>query len=221
MYLIDDIFTNILQFTDVHTTYQLCFVDKNLYHKCYKIHHLIPIIHKYKHFYNPYIKSDILDIFLNDISGNDKQYLELIQTTFGKLLYSKQYIYLSGFGNGKSTFMYLMNNFIHSKYGKEFMPGKVTIIKDVYNFPFNKPITEKNSIILMDDISFTDDSPYIKALKKDNPLICICFKTQYVAYVRDTYYKNKKTADRKFIKKIDDNTISAFFNFLLEGCYKN
>jgi hypothetical protein len=226
MYLIYDIFTNILKFTDIHTEYQLCFVDKTLYRMCSKIHHLIPIIHNYSHVYRPYVQSDILDGFLNDLSGNDDQYLSLIQTTFGSLLNEKRIILLTGSHNGKSTFMYLIKrifdvdkiNDIEIEY-TEYESGKIVLIDAVENlYLLPDRIYLKNSTILINWLTYLDDRLFIDRVKRDNHVITIQFKTRYISWGNNLGYKsiiwNMSTL-------FDNKAVSAFFNFLLDGYIKN
>lgn len=228
MYLIYDIFTTILQFTDIHTTYQLCFVDKTLYQLCSKVHHLIPIIYNCNHIYNPYIHSDILDGFLNDISGNNIEYLKFIQHTFSSLLTNeKRIILLTGINNGKSTFMYLIErifylhkiNDINKIKDVPYEPGKILLMDEhetLYLLP--QSIEIKNSAILINNLTSLIDKRVINLVKKDNDVITIEFQTLYVNYItNNNHHKYIKYSIWHMIALFDNKSVSAFFNFLLEG----
>jgi hypothetical protein len=217
MSLVYDIFTTILQFADIHTAYQLSYVDKTLHQLSFKIKPEISIIYKYKHIYNPNIKSDVLNEFLNDISGNDDEYLKLIQKTFGSLLNNtKQIIYLTGGGNGKSTFMYLINKIFNLERGYVaaeiqdllYEPGKIFLIPEDDNIN-NMHDTSKiqNTTIFINNMEFVDD--HVTTIK---------FKTQYYTMHGNNHvYPLLKKRDLNMIEKFDDTVISAFFNFLLDG----
>lgn len=221
MSLIYDIFTNILQFTDIHTTYQLSYVDNKLKYICYKIKPHLSIIDKYKRIYKPYIQSNVLNEFLNDLSGNDNEYMKLIQTTIGKLLSGKQIILLNGSCNGKLTFIHLMKKTFDLQNvclteNIKYYPGKILILQEpatINSIPDTISI-KNNAILMYNDENM--DKILIERLEKNNTVTTITFKTRYVRY-RIIDKLNRKDMDWHIKDKFDNTVIYAFFNFLLAG----
>jgi len=242
MYLPYDIFNHFIDITlnnDFNTLINLCYVDKEIEKMCLlRPFTKVLLQFKFNEFYNPTIKSEILTEFLNDISGNDVEFLKEIQLVFGSCLTGKNLmnkaILLQGNCNGKSTFLILLRKILGSLY-QAVRPG----VSDLQTLKYT-------SVVSLSETDISNAVPLVKRLLgkdeiytkygniKVNPNIIfhqnddygyedlgrikkIKFRTRYVEFVN---FHNQKLMCRFYTDKIYNNrdASSALLTFLLIGC---
>ncbi len=235
-----DIFNHFIDQADFNTLINLCYVDKKIRQMCLQRPFTKVLLQfKFNEFYNPDTTSEALDSFLNDISGNDEMCLREIQLIFGSFLSHNilnKIVLLSGWNNGKSTFLLLLHKILGNLYrpipGKNVCIDYIQYAKVLYidesqicqeTIPILKRLLGKDyiydkynnikpnyNIVITDNCgNFTEKlSDRIKTLK---------FKTQYISGIDRA---NCKIMDRDLTDRLrnDRDVLSAFLTFLLIGC---
>lgn len=236
-----DIFNHFIDHADFNTLINLCYVDKKIRQMCLQRPFTKVLLQfKFNEFYNPEVKSEVLDSFLNDISGNDEVFLREIQLIFGSFLSHNilnKIVCLSGWCNGRTTFLSLLRKILGDLYRA--IPGKnvcidyikhakvlyidesalceetIPILKrllgkdDIYD-KYNN-IQPNYNIVITDHVKFNE--------KLGDRAQILKFKTRYVP---NAIYNDIgcKIMDRQLIDNLrnDRDVLSAFLTFLLIGC---
>lgn len=241
-----DIFNHIIDQADFNTLINLCYVDKKIRQMCLQRPFTkILLKFKFNEFYNPEAKSQALDSFLNDISGNDEVFLREIQLIFGSFLSHNilnKIVCLSGWCNGRSTFLSLLRKILGDLYraipGKNINTSYIKHAKVLYideselceeTIPILKRLLGKDGIYdkynniqpnynIDYNIVITDNTNF--TVKLGDRVQRLNFKTRYVA---NAIYNNDigcKIMDRHLTDRLrnDRDVLSAFLTFLLIGC---
>lgn len=116
----------------LNTLINLCYIDKQIRILCLKKPFTkILFQFKFNRYYNPDIKSYLLDSFLNDLSGNNQLVLRDIQLTFGSFLTGRnilnKVIVLTG--NRKRTFLLLLHKILGNTMIHISQSGKYKVYK--------------------------------------------------------------------------------------------
>ena len=234
-----DIFNHFIDHADFNTLINLCYVDKKIRQMCLQRPFTKVLLQfKFNEFYNPEVKSEVLDSFLNNISGNDEVFLREIQLIFGSFLSHNilnKIVCLSGWCNGRTTFLSLLRKILGDLY--RHIPGKIVRIdyikhaKVLYideselceeTIPILKRLLGKDNIQTTYNIDYniviTDHVKFNEKLGDRAQILK--FKTRYVP---NAIYNNDigcKIMDRHLTDRLrnDRDVLSAFLTFLLIGC---
>lgn len=227
-------FNNIITYSDMKTLICLYNTNSVIRNLCNKSRFMKVLLEFNKNIYfNPNIKSTTLNDFLNDLSGNDPNYLLLIQNTFGACLYGKNIknhiILLEGKCNGKSTFLLLLRKLFGHMYSQTHLNNN----------------SDWRHVLFLEVIhcSIFEHSGYIKALSGGDDVYYkgIIISPKFTPILNDFYVDNnlhqslerrlmrikfqtKFRRDKPINQEIvnfllnDNNTMSALLTFLLQGC---
>jgi len=215
-----DVFNDIINVSDCSTIINLYYTDKTIKNLCLK-HPFAKVLLNFSK--NPYFdlnaKSDILDDFLNNLSGNDKDMLRDIQLTFGSCLSGKNIlgknIVLYGYNNGKTTFVKLIREIFGKfylcaptcEYIEKFRKNEYIVnLRDPYGEVNNLMPNDKYTIIL-------EDCPIIYV---NSQFKHIMFRTCYVSNPINLYHKKQNFYMVDIL--LQPKNLSSLLNFLLIGC---
>lgn len=203
-----DVYNHIIDHADFNTLINLCYIDKQIRILCLKKPFTkILLQFKFNQYYNPDIKSYLLDSFLNDLSGNNQLVLRDIQLTFGSFLTGRnilnKVIVLTG--NMKKTFLSLLhkvlgNTMIQSTFGKNNVHQSVSTVHISQWLTNDYLPLLKQLLIANKNIVCGDCDIYDTTIKR------ILLKIEYNRlYITDALLSVS-------------NVLPAFLTFLLIGC---
>ncbi len=243
-YIPYDVFNHIIIYADMKLLLNLYDVNSIIRKLCTGPFMNVLLEFRKNPYFNINATSNQLNDFLNDLTGHDPEMLKDLQLTFGATLMgkniAKHIIILDGSNNGKSTFLYLIRQLLGYRYvrGSDITDPHIENYRNAYIVNYIEP-TRPLNISTLKRLSGGDpfyykqnyyDSKFtiIIAINQFNIPIdkilmnrfkILTFKTEYL----DNGYNYHPVVNEKLriIDMIDRFTyclLSAFLNFLLQGC---
>ena len=237
-----DIFNDIIDNVTIQTLWQLYQTNKTIQKLCNSPFCQVLVKFSSNQFFNLEAKSELLDHFLNDITLGDKTMLRRLQLVLGSCLTGNrsfnQIIILQGICNGKSTLLSMLSRLLGLLYTKGvYLYNGEKLVYDecsyVVNYPNIMNLQMLHSLessfikegklacnIIIDSCAILSNTPL-----NDLDVSVTEFLRRIVEIGLPCHFVNNPTKinERKLNSTLkenicNDNTISAFLNFLLEGC---